>query len=111
MGKTKVIELSAEQRAVLEHGYRRGKSHAFRVRCQMILLKSEWMKKDLYVFFLPRYSPHLNKAETYRRKARYEWLKPTDYRSFSKFRKKIYHIFAQVGVEYKIAFKEPDPST
>jgi hypothetical protein len=26
------------------------------------------MKKELYVFFLPRYSPHLNKAETYRRK-------------------------------------------
>jgi hypothetical protein len=23
-----------------------------------------WMKKDVYVFFLPRYSPHLNKAET-----------------------------------------------
>lgn len=41
MGKTKVIELSAEQRAALERGYRKGKSHAFRVRCQMILLKSE----------------------------------------------------------------------
>jgi transposase len=41
MGKTKVIELSAEQRGALEHGYRKGKSHAFRVRCQMILLKSE----------------------------------------------------------------------
>jgi transposase len=41
MGKTKVIELSAEQHAALEHGYRKGKSHAFRVRCQMVLLKSE----------------------------------------------------------------------
>jgi transposase len=41
MGKTKVIELSAEQRAVLEKGHRNGKSHAFRVRCRMILLKSE----------------------------------------------------------------------
>jgi transposase len=41
MGKTKVIELSTEQRAALEHGYRKGKSHAFRMRCQMILLKSE----------------------------------------------------------------------
>ena len=41
MGKTKVIELSAEQRAALEKGYRKGKSHAFRLRCQMVLLKSE----------------------------------------------------------------------
>jgi transposase len=41
MGKTKIIELSTEQRAELEKGYRRGKSHAFRLRCQMVLLKSE----------------------------------------------------------------------
>lgn len=41
MGKTKVIELTAEQRAELEKGYRIGKSHCFRTRCQMILLKSE----------------------------------------------------------------------
>ena len=41
MGKTKVIELTAEQRAELKKGYRTGKSHCFRTRCQMILLKSE----------------------------------------------------------------------
>lgn len=41
MGKTKVIELTAEQRAELEKGYRTGKSHCFRNRCQMVLLKSE----------------------------------------------------------------------
>ena len=41
MGKTKVVELSTEQRAALEKGYRKGASHAFRLRCQMVLLKSE----------------------------------------------------------------------
>jgi transposase len=41
MGKTKVIELSLEQCAALEKGYRTGTSHAFRTRCRMILLKSE----------------------------------------------------------------------
>ena len=41
MGKTKVIELTAEQRAELEKGYRTDKSHCFRTRCQMVLLKSE----------------------------------------------------------------------
>ena len=41
MGKTKVVQLSDSQRKALEDGYRNGKSHAFRERCQMILLKSE----------------------------------------------------------------------
>lgn len=41
MGKTKVIQLNDSQRQALEDGYRNGKSHAFRERCQMILLKSE----------------------------------------------------------------------
>lgn len=41
MGKTKVVELSAEQRAELEKGYRTGQNHCFRVRCQIVLLKSE----------------------------------------------------------------------
>ncbi len=41
MGKTKVIELTEEQRAELENGYRNGITHSFRQRCQMVLLKSE----------------------------------------------------------------------
>ena len=41
MGKTKVIELTAQQREELENGYRNGQTHSFRQRCQMILLKSE----------------------------------------------------------------------
>ncbi|MCA1592529.1 MAG: helix-turn-helix domain-containing protein [Acidobacteria bacterium] len=41
MGKTKVIELTTEHRTALENGYRKGKSHAFRRRCQMVLLKSK----------------------------------------------------------------------
>jgi len=41
MGKKKIVQLSDEQRSELEKGYRAGKSHAFRQRCQMILLKSE----------------------------------------------------------------------
>jgi transposase len=41
MGKKKTVSLSAEQRAELEKGYRKGKNHSFRQRCQMILLKAE----------------------------------------------------------------------
>lgn len=41
MGKTKVIELSKEQRQELENGWRNGKTHIFRRGCQIVLLKSE----------------------------------------------------------------------
>jgi transposase len=41
MGKKKTVSLSAEQRAELEKGYRKGKNHSLRQRCQMILLKAE----------------------------------------------------------------------
>jgi len=65
-----------------------------------------WQKRGLYIFYLPKYSPHLNIAETFWRKAKYEWLKPADYFSFDDFKQKIAYIFANIGTEYKIKFKE-----
>ena len=44
MGRFIKVELSDEQRAALEKGYRHNTRHAFRVRCQMVLLKSEGRK-------------------------------------------------------------------
>ncbi len=41
MGKIKTLELTQAQREALEKGYRTGESHSFRLRCQIILLKSE----------------------------------------------------------------------
>jgi hypothetical protein len=66
----------------------------------------KWQTKDLYIFFLPRYCPHLNKAETFWRKAKYEWLKPADYASFAKYKRKIKEIFNGIGLQYKVNFKE-----
>ncbi len=41
MARIKVIELEAAERAALKHGHEQGPSHAFRRRCQIILLKSQ----------------------------------------------------------------------
>lgn len=38
-----------------------------------------WQERGLFVFYLPRYSPHLNIVETLWRKLKYEWLTPSDY--------------------------------
>ncbi len=52
MGRVIKIELSDIQRKELENGYRNGKSHAFRQRCQMVLLKSEGRKSQEIADFL-----------------------------------------------------------
>jgi transposase len=41
MGKITPIDLSEKERQALEKGYRDGKKHGYRKRCQLILLKSE----------------------------------------------------------------------
>ena len=41
MGKIKTLSLSEAQKQELEKGYREGESHAFRKRCQLLLLKEE----------------------------------------------------------------------
>ena len=40
MAKIKVIQLTDQQRLQLDEGFRQGKSHAYRMRCRAILLKS-----------------------------------------------------------------------
>ena len=52
MGRVIKIELDDNQRTELEIGYRNGKSHAFRTRCQMVLLKSEGRKSEEIASFL-----------------------------------------------------------
>ena len=41
MGKIKILSLNEAQKRQLEEGYREGRSHAFRKRCQVVLLKEE----------------------------------------------------------------------
>jgi transposase len=41
MSRLITLTLTDEERATLEKGYRHGKSHAFRTRCYLILIKAE----------------------------------------------------------------------
>lgn len=41
MGKIKTPELTPMQETALENGYRKGASHAFRIRCKAVLLKAQ----------------------------------------------------------------------
>lgn len=66
----------------------------------------EWQQKDLYIFFLPTYSPHLNLIETLWRKIKYEWLKPKDYLNFDTLTNAVESIVLEIGKKYKINFGE-----
>jgi transposase len=64
----------------------------------------EWMEKDLYIFYLPKYSPHLNLIETLWRKVKYEWLRPKDYNSKTALKRRIKEIFNGFGTKFSINF-------
>jgi transposase len=60
MGRTIKIQLSDEQRAVLENAYRNSPSHALRVRSQMVLLKADGRKSQEIADFLGYCQPTVN---------------------------------------------------
>jgi DDE superfamily endonuclease len=64
----------------------------------------EWKEKDLLIWFLPAYSPHLNKIETLWRKIKYEWLKPKDYLNWESFNIALDKIFNNIGTSFKVNF-------
>lgn len=64
----------------------------------------EWEEHDVLIWFLPAYSPHLNKIETLWRKIKYEWLKPQDYKDWKTFNNALDNIFNNIGSKFKIQF-------
>lgn len=65
----------------------------------------KWQAQGVEIFYLPTYSPHLNRIETLWRKIKYEWLLPEDYESWKKLTQKIENIFDNFGHEFSINFE------
>jgi transposase len=74
------------------------KSNAFKLKID------EWEKKGMRVFFLPPYSPHLNKIEILWRKIKYEWINYNAYLSFDNLKNEVNNIFSDFGTKYTIHF-------
>jgi transposase len=64
----------------------------------------EWQQKDLYIFFLPTYSPHLNLIETLWRMVKYKWLKARDYFDMDTLLNAIESILLDIGKNLKINY-------
>ena len=66
-----------------------------------------WQKQDLFIFFLPRYAPHLNIIETLWRKIKYEWLEQHTFKGSNDFFKALEFILLHIGTIFKINFVNP----
>ena len=74
-------------------------------KSQKVLSKQkEWAEKNVYLFFLPTYSPHLNLIETLWRKMKYEWLRAEDYESVKTLKEAIFNIIKKYDDEFCINF-------
>lgn len=65
---------------------------------------NRWNKQDVYIFHLPRYSPHLNLIEILWRMIKYKWLRPKHYNSKTALKKRLKYIFSNFGQEFDINF-------
>lgn len=63
-----------------------------------------WNNQELYLFFLPTYSPHLNLIELLWRKIKYEWLKAEDYLSAKRLKDALHHIISTYDDEFTVNF-------
>lgn len=66
----------------------------------------KWQDQGLYIFYLPAYSPHLNRIETLWRHTKYRWIKPQDYKDLSTLKKSLDSIWDSFGVNYQINFSK-----
>lgn len=71
---------------------------------------AEWQTQGLYVFFLPKYSPHLNRIERVWKQVKYSWLKAEDYLSFDNLKQAVMRILAEFGTTFILNF-DGQPST
>lgn len=64
----------------------------------------EWEEKDLILYFIPPYSPELNKIEILWRFIKYKWLDLEAYTNFSSLKKHLNEILENIGTKYCVNF-------
>jgi len=66
--------------------------------------QADWLLGRVWVWFLPPYSPELNRIEMLWKKIKYEWLPWEAYASFEALRNALQDIFQNLGGKYQVNF-------
>lgn len=64
----------------------------------------QWQEQDLYLFFLPAYSPELNKIEMLWKKIKYQWLAFEAYLSWQNLQANLNQVLDNIGQKYILNF-------
>jgi transposase len=64
----------------------------------------EWEERNLYLYFLPTYSPELNYIEIVWRRLKYQWLPVRAFESFKTLWSALSDILPRIGIEYYIKY-------
>jgi hypothetical protein len=65
----------------------------------------KWEEKNLFLWFLPSYSPELNLIELLWKQIKYRWMPLNAYDSFEALTQSLDHVLASIGNKFKIVFK------
>ncbi|WP_052303070.1 transposase [Dysgonomonas gadei] len=64
----------------------------------------EWVKDDLYICFLPPYSPELNKIEILWRFIKYRWLPFETFVNFKNLKERLKFVLENIGTKCSVNF-------
>jgi len=64
----------------------------------------QWKEKDVFIYFLPPYSPELNLIEIVWKRIKYQWLDLDTYRSFQSLKENLNFVLNNFGKKYDIKF-------
>jgi transposase len=64
----------------------------------------QWKEQDVWIYFLPPYSPELNLIEILWRRIKYQWLPFDAYLSFQNLKERLSFVLKNFGKLYDIIF-------
>lgn len=66
----------------------------------------EWEQKNLFIFYLPPYSPHLNICERVWKELKARWIRVQDYADFHTLKLRIMEVLSNIGIDFSINFQK-----
>ena len=71
---------------------------------KFIAKMGEWKENDVYIFFLPPYSPELNLIEILWKRIKYQWIPFDAYICFQNLKERLSYVLKNFGEKYDIIF-------